>query len=147
MKIKNNNLRFYYFDYLRIFCSFWLILIHVCAQYNDHLDINTYEFKIAYYYHGFSRFSVPNFFMISGAVFLQKDLSLKIIFNKYIKRIFIHLLLWPIIFGFIKISKFIKGKIKLNNKDFYYNIKVNINLENINIKTIIIQVIKGPYHI
>jgi len=62
--------------------------------------------------------------MISGAVFLQKDLSLKIIFNKYIKRIFIHLLLWSIIYGFI-----------------------NINLENINIKTIIIQIIKGPYHI
>ena len=56
-------------------------------------------------------------------------------------------MLWSIIYGFIKISKFIKGKIKLNNKDFYYNRKVNINLENINIKTIIIQIIKGPYHI
>lgn len=99
---KNYNSRFYYFDYLRIICSFSVILLHVCAQYYYHLDINSFKFKIAYYYNGFSRFSVPNFFMISGAIFLNKDLSLKIIFNKYIKRIFIHLLLWSIIYGVIK---------------------------------------------
>ena len=99
-----NDSRIYYFDYLRIICSFLVILIHVSSQYYYRFDINSYEFKIAYYYNGFSRFSVPNFFMISGALFLNKDLSFKIIFNKYIKRIFIHILLWSIIYAFININ-------------------------------------------
>ena len=99
-----NDSRIYYIDYLRIICSFLVILIHVSSQYYYRFDINSYEFKIAYYYNGFSRFSVPNFFMISGALFLNKDLSFKIIFNKYIKRIFIHILLWSIIYAFININ-------------------------------------------
>ena len=119
-----NDSRIYYFDYLRIICSFLVILIHVSSQYYYRFDINSYEFKIAYYYNGFSRFSVPNFFMISGALFLNKDLSFKIIFNKYIKRIIIHILLWSIIYAFI-----------------------NINLKELNIKKKFFEIINGPYHL
>jgi len=119
-----NNLRIDYFDYLKILCSFCVILIHVCAEYTSKYNINSYKWKISYYYNGFSRFSVPNFFMISGALFLNRDLSFKKIVNKYIKRIYIHLLLWSIIYSLI-----------------------NIKLKKLNIKKKIFQIIKGHYHL
>ena len=119
-----NNLRIDYFDYLKLLCSFCVILIHVCAEYTNKCNINSYKWKISYYYNGFSRFSVPNFFMISGALFLNRDLSFKKIVNKYIKRIYIHLLLWSIIYSLI-----------------------NIRLKKLNIKKKIFQIIKGHYHL
>jgi len=121
---RNKDSRIFYFDYLRIICAFGVILIHVSANYYNSLNINSYEWKIIYYYNGLSRFSVPNFFMISGALFLCRDLSFKIIFNKYIKRLFIHLILWSIIYSII-----------------------HVNLSKINIKTIFFQILKGHYHL
>ena len=51
---KTKKLRIYYFDYLSIFCSFSVISIHVCGNYYN-LDINSYKWKIAYFYNAFSR--------------------------------------------------------------------------------------------
>jgi len=116
--------RINYLDYLRIFCSFFVILIHVSAHYYYVPVFNTYNWKISYYYNGLSRFSVPNFFMISGALFLNRDLSYKIIFNKYIKNIFVHLILWSIIYALI-----------------------SNNISTLGIKIILFGIIKGHYHL
>lgn len=115
--------RFIYFDYLRIICCFFVIMIHVSFQYRR-FNINSYECKIAYFYDGISRFSVPNFFMMSGTLFLKKDLSFKIIVRKYIKNILIHLLFWSMIYAFVGSKR-----------------------QNIDIKIKIIQIIKGHYHL
>ena len=61
--------------------------------------------------------------MISGALFLNRDLSFDIIINKYIKRLFIHLLLWSVIYSLM-----------------------NINLSKINIKNKFFEIIAGHYH-
>jgi surface polysaccharide O-acyltransferase-like enzyme len=105
-KFKTDS-RLYYFDWLRIISSFSVVLTHVSASFYKQ-EMDSYKWKIAYYYNGLSRFAVPNFFMISGALFLKADLSIKKIYNKYIKRIFIHLLIWSVIYSFdkIKLSKF-----------------------------------------
>jgi len=121
---KDKDSRVYYLDCLRIFCSFFVILIHVSAYYYYNSALGSYNFKISYYYNFLSRFSVPNFFMISGAVFLSRDLSCEIIFNKYIKNIFIHLILWSIIYSLI-------------DKNFW----------TLNIKKKLFIIIKGPYHL
>ena len=125
-KIFNNykDRRIYYFDYLRILCTFSVTLIHVSSEYYYSLDVNSFKWKIAYYYNGLSRFSVPIFFMISGALFLNRDLSFEIIANKYIKRLFIHLLLWSIIYSL-----------------------VNIDLSKLDIKQKFLQIIRGHYHL
>lgn len=123
-KYKDKKSRIYYFDYLRIFCCFFVILIHISAEYYTKFNLNTYNWKIAYYYNGISRFSVPNFFMISGALFLNRDIPLKKIFNKYIKNLFIHLILWSMIYSLI-----------------------NINLSKLNIKKKLFEIIKGHYHL
>ena len=98
-----NSLRINYFDILRIISSFAVIVIHVSAKYNS-LNCNNYKFKIGFFYNGASRFGVPIFFMISGALFLSKDISFEKIFKKYIKRIIIHLISWSFIYSFYSIK-------------------------------------------
>ena len=133
MKEKNNLLngrilikskRFFYLDYLRIISSFFVILIHVSSPYYYKFNIDSPKWKKAHFYRSLSNFSVPNFFMISGTLFLKKNLSFKIIIRKYIKNIFIHLLLWSIIYAFLEVK-----------------------IETLNIKNIIILVVKGHYHL
>ena len=62
--------------------------------------------------------------MISGALFLNRDLSYKIIFNKYIKNIFIHLILWLLIYSFF-----------------------NKSISTLNTKMKLFEIIKGHYHL
>ena len=71
-----------------------------------------------------SRFGVPNFFMISGSLFLRRDISFNNVFNKYIKRIVIHLIIWSFIYSI-------------------YNIKIT----RINYKSILFKYINSHYHL
>ena len=98
-----NNFRkiqiYYYFYILRIMSSFAVVLIHVSGQYYAMYKIKSNDFKISLFYNGLSRFGVPNFFMISGALFLNRDLSFRKIYSKNIKRILIHLMTWSFIYS------------------------------------------------
>ena len=74
-----------------------MVLIHTSATYNK-LNINSNNWKIAFYYNGISRFGVPVFFMMSGALFLNKDISFRPIFNNYIRRLLSKLIFWSFIY-------------------------------------------------
>ena len=116
--------RVYYFDWLRLISSFSVVLIHVSAQFYYKQKVDSYKWKIAYYYNGLSRFGVPTFFMISGALFLKVDISILKIYNKYIKRLFIHLLIWSVIYSYSKIQ-----------------------LSKIDLKKVVNLLIEGHYHL
>ena len=65
-----------YFDLIRIVSSFGVILIHVSEQ-NYYGNIpGKYEWKVFNFYDSLARWSVPEFFMISGALFLNKSSSI-----------------------------------------------------------------------
>lgn len=74
-------------------------MIHISANYYSKENINSYNWKISFMYNGISRFGVPIFFMISGALFLNRDISYKKMFNKYIKRLIINLVVWSFIYS------------------------------------------------
>ena len=74
-----------------------MVLIHTSATYNK-LNINSNNWKIAFYYNGISRFGVPVFFMMNGALFLNKDISFRPIFNNYIRRLLSKLIFWSFIY-------------------------------------------------
>ncbi len=124
VKDSKNRVIYYYFFILRIISSFGVVLIHVSGRYYHILKINFYDWKIAYFYNGISRFSVPIFFMISGALFLNHDSSFKNIFTISIKKILIHLIIWS----------------------FIYSIS-SLKSSNINIKIIIFKFIETHYHL
>lgn len=109
---------------MRIISSFSVVLIHVSADWFYNFEINSYIWKISYYFNGISRWGVPNFLMMSGALFLNKEISYRKIFIRYIKRIFIHLLIWSIIYSLIEVK-----------------------LSKINIKIMINKIIDGYYHL
>ena len=98
---KKNNLkyRYYFLDILRIISSFSIIVIHVSGYYFYKLNINSNNWKICYYFNGISRFGVPIFIMISGALFLEKDISFKMLYKKYIKSLFVNLIFWSFIYS------------------------------------------------
>lgn len=115
---------FYHFYILRIISSFAVVLIHVSADYYYKSKINCFDFKISFFYNGIARFGVPIFYMISGALFLNQDISFNKMYNKYIKRMLIHLIIWS----------------------FIYSIS-NVKLSKNNIKKIILKFFSSHYHL
>jgi surface polysaccharide O-acyltransferase-like enzyme len=116
--------RIEYFDWLRILDCFSVIIIHIAAQKWYTSPIISHEWKIFNFYHSIVRFGVPNFFMISGTLFLEKDLSFGIMLNKYIKNIYIKLLFWS----------------------FFYSLREKIIHKN-NYKKTFLIFLKGHYHL
>ena len=122
---KNNSRKYYlYYDFLRILSSISVVLIHVSSKYYYKLDINSNSWKIAYYYNGMSRFGVPIFIMISGSLFIKKEVSFERLFKIYIKRMLIHYFCWSFIYSLYKI--------KLNKTHIY---------------KFIINIFQGPSHL
>jgi len=98
--VKNGE-RKVYFDFLRIFATFAVIMIHVAAQNWYTTDINSIEWNIFNFYDSIVRWGVPIFIMISGSLFINKDLSIKIIYKKYIFRIITAFIFWSIIYNIL----------------------------------------------
>ena len=83
-----------YFDYLRVFAAFSVVILHTAAHKWKYVDINGWDWKVFNFYDGMVRWSVPVFVMISGALFLDKDIPVKTIYTKYILRLFIAFAAW-----------------------------------------------------
>ena len=122
--LEKNKSRIIFYDILRLISSFSVVIIHISAIYYNKYNLGTYNWKISFYFNGITRFSVPIFFMISGDLFLQKDILFKIIYLKYIKNLFIHYIIWS----------------------FIYSIK-GFNISKINAKNIIFIFLNGHYHL
>lgn len=93
------NKRIDYFDYLRIFCSFSIVILHVALQNWITSPIKSHEWKIFNFCNGVVRYGVPIFFMISGTLFLQKNITFSIMIKKYIKHICINLIFWSFFYA------------------------------------------------
>ncbi len=80
--------RVIYLDLLRIFAMFGVVVIHVSAIAVSY-DIGTFTSNVGIIYNGLVRWSVPAFFMISGAMFLrtEKEYSFSAMIKNYIPRI------------------------------------------------------------
>ena len=61
------------FDLLRILSAFSVVVLHVSSMYLMEYNVSTTDFKIANFINSISRFGVPIFVMISGAIFLSED--------------------------------------------------------------------------
>ena len=99
MKETRQNLadRTVYFDYLRVAATFAVMILHISAQNWYTTDVNGIEWKIFNFFNSMVRWAVPVFVMISGSLFLKKDVSIKKIYTKYILRMVISYITWNFI--------------------------------------------------
>lgn len=93
--------RIHYLDFLRTISMFSVIMIHVTAT-GMYAEIGSMGWKTLVVYSAITRFSVPVFFMISGALFLlpQKSISIKQLYFKNIAKIILLLLFGEIVYQF-----------------------------------------------
>ena len=88
--------RIQYLDLLRFSAIIAVIFLHVAAKGYISLTVNTQNWYIAAVCNCLVRWAVPMFVMISGALFLlpEKEITIKDIFLKYIRRLLIAYLFW-----------------------------------------------------
>ena len=91
--------RVYYFDFLRVFATFAVVILHLSAQNWDTTDVKSFAWNTFNFYDSIVRWALLSFVMISGALFLQKDIPLKKIFSKYIFRIVTAFLFWSFVYA------------------------------------------------
>lgn len=91
--------RIVYFDYLRVFATFAVIVIHVSAQNRSVIDVNTFRWQISSAYEAVTSWAVPVFVMISGALFLSRVCAVKDLYCKYILRLITAFICWSFIYA------------------------------------------------
>lgn len=104
--IMNNNTlltdrqtRTIYFDYLRVFAILAVVVLHVSGQNWDKADIHGLDWQIFNLFSSIVRWSVPIFVMISGALFLNRDVPVKKIYSKYVLRLAIAFIVWSVVYA------------------------------------------------
>ncbi|MDD7416851.1 MAG: acyltransferase family protein [Treponemataceae bacterium] len=106
--IETEKKNFRYISVLRIIAMFSVIMIHsVCTPVTYYSESYSHlELQISCILRSvFISFAVPIFLMISGALFLNpsKDISTNKILTKYVKRIFLDILIFGSIFALMEI--------------------------------------------
>ena len=96
-----NNLtqRQYNLDYLRVFASIAIILLHVTAQNMPYVELVGTEWNIYNICNSASRWGVPVFVMMSGALFLPREIPTKTLYKKYILRMAIAYIVWSLFYA------------------------------------------------
>lgn len=84
------------FDLLRIISAFSVVVLHVSGQYLMIYDVGSLPFRLSNFLNSISRFGVPIFVMMSGALFLSptKEITTSKLWRRYILRIFIVYGVW-----------------------------------------------------
>ncbi len=116
-------------DILRIISAMCVVLLHTSAYYWYISPIGERDWIISGVYDVFSRFAVPVFVMISGALFLSGDEKpniRRIVIHNFL-RILIIFLLWSCIYGLIN--------------------SFSVGIANIGVKQILKMCLAGKYHL
>ncbi len=91
--------RNYAYDYLRILASFGVIILHLAAQMYHAINIYSSEWQTLNFYDSIVRWTVPVFVMISGSLFLSKDVPIKKIYLHYIPRLAAAYIFWSMVYS------------------------------------------------
>ncbi len=100
--------RILYLDLMRIAASFFIIVLHVCSTKWKDADVFSHEWAVLNFYEAVSRWTPAVFVMISGALFLGRDIPLKKLYGKYVLRIVLAFAFWSCLYAFI--YQFLPGR-------------------------------------
>ena len=84
------------FDLLRIISALSVVVLHVSGVYIAGSQVGSLDFRLANFMNSISRFGVPIFVMISGAIFLSegKTVTVKKLWSRNIFRMFVIFAVW-----------------------------------------------------
>ena len=86
--------RVIYYDILRIAAICFVVAVHLSAQHWLDVDVSSRAWFAFNLYCTTGKWSVPVFVMISGALFLRRELDIRTILKKYLLRIAIAFAFW-----------------------------------------------------
>lgn len=89
-----------YFDYLRIAAICVIVILHIAAQNLRTVKIASPAWTTFNVYDSLTRWGVPIFIMISGALFLGKTQTINKLYKKNISKILIILVFWTLVYNF-----------------------------------------------
>ena len=99
-KTLQNKGRILYLDLLRILAVLGSMSVHVSGQNRFNFDVRTYDWIVnASYDYILLGSALPVLIMISGALFLSRDISIEKIYKKYVLRMAIIFLVWSLIYS------------------------------------------------
>lgn len=87
-----------YISALRVLATILVILIHASTGYLNHFDAKAFNWNYANTLNSFSRFSIPIFVMISGALLLGKKENTLDFYKKRLAKICIPFAIWTLIY-------------------------------------------------
>lgn len=91
-----------YLDCLRLLATFAVVILHVSAGNWYDSDVASTQWQIMNLYDSLVRWSVPVFVMISGVLFLGRDITLKSLLQKNILRVAIAFVFWSLTYALIQ---------------------------------------------
>lgn len=96
---ENSKSRLVYLDYLRVLATIFVIVNHTANDGFSYVDVTNARWNIYNFYASLSRWPIGIFVMISGILFLGRDIDAKKIFSKYVLRIVVAFFGWKLIYA------------------------------------------------
>lgn len=100
MKENQQNTRIIYLDVLRVVSTFAVMVIHLAATGFWEAVPGSYEWTVCLIYNSITRFAVPVFVMISGAMYLdpQREITMTHIFKK-LRKLLVTFFFWSFLYA------------------------------------------------
>lgn len=92
--------RQYGLDYLRIISIFFVVLVHSSVPHMG-AELTSSTYKSVILIEGIGRSSIAVFLMISGSLFLTREIPIKTLYTKYIFKMVTAFLFWSILYAAI----------------------------------------------
>ena len=99
--IQTKPTRIAYLDIMRIIAAFAIVMIHASTETWGNAPLNSASWNAMNAYDAISRWGVPVFVMISGALFLERENSFSKLFRKNILHIAIVYLFWTLFYAVV----------------------------------------------
>ncbi|MBQ4193659.1 MAG: acyltransferase family protein [Clostridia bacterium] len=87
------------YDLLRVLATLAVILLHSATSQLHAVEVNTSPWRAMIFWDGLMRWSVPAFFLLSGALFLSSDKPLSEILKKNALRIGTAYFFWSFVYA------------------------------------------------
>lgn len=99
-QLEKTGERLTYLDYLRVIATVAVVLLHVSAENWMETEVSGSAWAVFNAYNAMTRWCVPVFVMISGALFLPRKIEIQTLYKKYILRLVVVYFAWAAFYAF-----------------------------------------------